>query len=140
RKRVYDNVDRLEIWKMDVMNRNTAAELARIKGLNLSGETQEKFETWKEHWEHIVTKELPDVEEYLFEAEDAADRYKFSTAKKVLQKIEQILNTIENDIEQMMQELNDLLATEESNRKEIEQLLPKMAVLRKQLLQNRHQF
>jgi len=140
RKRVYDQVDRLEMWKMDIMNRNTAAELARVKGLNLSGETQEKFEAWKAHWEHIVTQDLPDVEELLFEAEDAADRYRFPTAKKVLQKIEHVLGTIEDDIERMINELHELLKTEETSRKEIEALLPDMASLRKYLTTNKHRF
>src|SRR5690625_3384426 len=101
RKRVYDAVDRQEMWKMDIMNRNTAAELARIKGLNLSGETQEKFESWKERWEFIVAKELPDVSDYLYEAEDAADRYRFPSAKKMVQTVDHTLNAIEKDIEKI---------------------------------------
>lgn len=140
RKRVYDHVDRLELWKMDVMNRNTAAELARVKGLNLTGETQVQFESWKEHWESIVTKELPDVEEFLFEAEDAADRFKFPTANKILKEIEHVLETIENDIEQMINDLHNLLETEEASRKEIENLLPKIASLKSYFMKNEHQF
>ena len=122
RKRIYDTVDRQEMWKMDIMNRNTAAELARIKGLNLSGETQEKFEAWKERWEFIVAKELPEVSDYLYEAEDAADRYRFSSAKKIVQKVDDTLNSIEKDIEKMLDELNELLESEESSRKDIEKI------------------
>lgn len=81
-QRVYDVVDRLETWKMDIMNRNVASELGRIKQLNLSGETQDKFESWKARWEQIIAKELPDIEEYLLDAEEAADRYRFSNSKK----------------------------------------------------------
>src|SRR5690625_7964092 len=126
RKRVYDAVDRQEMWKMDIMNRNNAAELARIKGLNLSGETQEKFEAWKERWEFIVAKELPEVSDYLYEAEDAADRYRFSSAKKIVQKVDDTLNSIEKDIEKMLDELNELLESEESSRKDIEKIQPKI--------------
>src|SRR5690625_2451077 len=80
RKRVYDNVDRLEVWKLYIMNRNTASEIARIKDLNLSGETLEKFETWKDRWEKILTKDLPNIEELLYEAEEAGDRYQIGRA------------------------------------------------------------
>src|SRR5690625_7931622 len=97
---------------MEMKNRKTSAELGRVKGLNLTGETQEKFEARKAHWEYIVTQDLPDVDELLFEAEDAADRYRFPTAKKVLQKIEHVLGTIEDDIERMINELNELLRTD----------------------------
>lgn len=140
RKRTYDAVDRLESWKMDIMHRNTAAELAKIKGLNLSGETQEKFESWKEQWEAIVTKELPDIEEWLFEAEDAADRYRFSTAKKVIHRIEETLNAIENKIARMLEELDDLLLSEETSRKEIESLKPLAHKVHQHLLKNGDQF
>ncbi|PAV30140.1 septation ring formation regulator EzrA [Virgibacillus profundi] len=140
RKRVYDVVDKYEAWKMDIMGRNIASQLGRIKALNLSGETQVKFETWKERWEFIVTKELPDIEEYLFDAEEAADRYRFSKAKKTLNKVEQVLQSIENDIEKMLQELDQLMESEETSRKEIEELQPAIKSLRKQVSQNRYQY
>src|SRR5699024_5840159 len=78
RKRVYDEVDRLETWKLDTMNRNVASELSQIKRLNLSGETLTKFGSWKERWERNVTKELAAVEEHLLTAEEVADRYRIS--------------------------------------------------------------
>ncbi|HLS08219.1 septation ring formation regulator EzrA [Lentibacillus sp.] len=140
RKRVYDVVDRLEAWKMDIMNRNIASELARIKNLNLSGETQEKFESWKERWEYIVTKELPDIEEYLFDAEEAADRYRFPSAKKTLRTAEQTLQSVEKDIENMLDELDQLMESEESSRKYIERIEPDLKALRKNLSQSRSQF
>lgn len=140
RKRVYDVVDRLEAWKMDIMNRDIAAQIGRIKQLNLSGETQEKFEKWKERWEYIVTKELPDIEEYLFDAEEAADRYRFPTAKKTLRDVEQTMQKIEKDIEGMLEELEKLMESEESSRKEVEQIQPGIKALRKQLSQNRYQY
>ena len=82
RKRIYDGVDRLESWKLDIMGRNIAAQISQIKTLNLSGETQERFETWKDRWERIITKELPDIEEYLFDAEEAADRFRISITQR----------------------------------------------------------
>src|SRR5690625_34874 len=107
RKRVYDVVDRYEAWKMDIMGRNIAGELSRIKELNLSGETQAKFESWKERWDQIVTKELPDIEEHLFDAEEAADRYRFTKAKKTLNETEKVLLSIEADIEKILKEVDD---------------------------------
>ncbi|MGM8213606.1 septation ring formation regulator EzrA [Virgibacillus sp. W0430] len=140
RKRVYDAVDRHESWKLDIMNRNIAAEIARMKNLNLSGETKEKFDVWKDRWEYIVTKELPDIEEYLFDAEEAADRYRFPTANKTIRKIGQALQAIEADIEKIIIELEELLQTEEKSRKEVEQLQPIIKELRKKLSQNRYQY
>lgn len=140
RKRTYDEVDRQENWKVNIMNRNVAGQLARIKELNLSGETQQKFETWKEKWETIVTKDLADVEEALFEAEDAADRYRFPTARKVIQRTDAILEAVEKDIDQILLELDQLIDTEKQNREEIEQIEPRIKELQKHMLQNRYQY
>src|SRR5690625_4147164 len=98
RKRVYDNVDRLEAWKLDIMGRNVAAQLSQIKSLNLSGETQVKFEAWKERWDYIVSKELADIEEHLLDAEDAADRFMIPKGKKILKEAEETLNSVESSI------------------------------------------
>lgn len=140
RKRVYDTVDRLEGWKLDITNRNTASQIARIKRLNLTGETQRQFEIWKERWEYIVTKELPDIEEYLFDAEEGADKYRFRKSKQILIQTEEALNSIENDLEKMLQELDALLDSEKTSREEIEQIQPTIKSLRKTLAQNRYQY
>lgn len=140
RKRVYDVVDRQESWKLDILDRDIAVQLARIKKLNLSGETQVKFESWKERWEFIVTKELSDIETILFEAEEAADRYRFSTANKSLRKSEQILKSIENDIETILEELDNLLESEKTSRTEVEALQPTIKDLRKKISQHRYQY
>ncbi|MRH42841.1 septation ring formation regulator EzrA [Aquibacillus halophilus] len=140
RKRVYDEVDRLEGWKMDIMNRNVTSELARVKKLNLSGETQEKFESWKDRWDVILTRELPDIEEYLLDAEEASDRFRISGAKKNLHTVNQTLLSIEENIEKMFQELDELIESEQSSREEVDNLQPKISGLRKKLIQNRHQY
>ncbi|UFT98040.1 septation ring formation regulator EzrA [Radiobacillus kanasensis] len=140
RKRVYDEVDRLENWKMDIMNRNVTSELSRVKDLNLSGETQDKFESWKDRWELILTRELPDIEEYLLDAEEAADRYRISTAKKNLRAVNEILGRIEKSIEQIFAEVDQLMEAEQHTRQEIEDIQPRIKELRKMMIQNRFQY
>ncbi|WP_339228404.1 septation ring formation regulator EzrA [Oceanobacillus sp. FSL K6-2867] len=140
RKRIYDKVDQLESWKMDIMDRNVAAQLSKIKKLNLSGETQEKFESWKERWEYIITKELPNIEELLFDAEEAADRFLVKKAGAVLYKVEETLQGIEKSIEHILGELDEWLETEESSRQEAADLAPALKALRKKLSQSRYLY
>lgn len=140
RKRLYDSVDYYESWKLDIMNRNVASELAKVKELNLEGETKEKFEQWKNKWETILTVELGKVEELLYDTENAADRYSFPAAKKCMKQMEEILHAVEKKIETILAELNELLEIEQSNREEVEQLEPKLNELRKILSQNRYQY
>ncbi|WP_058307088.1 septation ring formation regulator EzrA [Gracilibacillus massiliensis] len=140
RKKIYDNVDRLEAWKMDIMNRNVTSELAKVKQLNLSGETQEKFESWKENWDIILTRDLPDMEEYLLDAEEAADKFRIKMAKNNIRIVEESLNSIEKNIEDMYKELDHLLDSEKYARQQIEELAPRIKELKKYLLHNRTLF
>ncbi|HLQ74250.1 MAG TPA: septation ring formation regulator EzrA [Bacillota bacterium] len=140
RKRVYEQVDQYESWKLDIMNRNVASQLAKIKSLNLSGEAQRKFDSWKERWDNILTKDLPDVEELLFDAEAFADKYRFSKARDVLATIEQELNESESTIESMLAELDDLLTSAEKSEEEVGELQPLLKVLERKVTENRSNF
>ncbi|HEX6594644.1 MAG TPA: septation ring formation regulator EzrA [Bacillota bacterium] len=140
RKRVYDEVDRQEARKMAIMDRNVASELSRIKRLNLAGETLTKFESWKERWERIITKDSAEVKENLFRAEQLADRYRIPQAKKTIQQTDELLDESEREIEKILHELNELMDSEETSRKEVEQLLPTIKEVRKELIQNRYQY
>ncbi|MHA6252004.1 septation ring formation regulator EzrA [Oceanobacillus sp. CAU 1775] len=140
RKRVYDNVDRLESWKLDIMSRNVASQLGQIKTLNLSGETLVRFEAWKERWDYIVSKELADIEEHLLDAEEAADRFMIPKGKRVLKEAEEILNAVESSIEKILNELDDLLESEKVSRQEVEELEPEIKELYRMISQNRYQY
>lgn len=140
RKRIYDAVDKLESWKIDIMDRDVAIQLSKIKSLNLLGETLEKFEDWKSRWDNIITKELLEVEEYLFDAEEAADRYRFNKAKKVVHETEQQLTSIEKDIEEILFDLTQLLESEEASREEVTHVEPTLKALKRQLSQQRYQY
>lgn len=136
RKKIYDSVDRLEAWKVDIMNRNIAAELSRMKELNLTGEALEKFDKWKDRWEIIVTDELANVEISLFDSESYADKYKFKSAKASLEETEAQLEKIETDLNSILTQLNELLKTEEESRKGVEELRPTIKELELDLKEN----
>lgn len=140
RKRMYDKIDELEAWKIEVMNQNIASELSKIKELNLSGETQNKFEVWRRQWEKIVAKDLADVEEALFDAEEASDRFFFPKANRTLKMISDILVNVEKEIEQMLQELDQLLQAEKDSRKGVTKTAEEISNIRRILLENRYQF
>nr|WP_309099655.1 septation ring formation regulator EzrA [Fredinandcohnia onubensis] len=140
RKKIYKDVDRLEAWKIDMMNRPVTDEIAKVKELNMTGQTEELFERWRKQWDEIVTVALPDVEELLFDAEDLADKYRFGKAKRVLTQIEAILNDAESNIAIILEELKDLVGSEEKNRVEVDELNQQYRELKKNLLAHRHTF
>jgi septation ring formation regulator len=140
RKKYFKEMDRLESWKIDLTNRPVLDEMSKVKQLNMTGQTEELFENWRNKWDDLVTVELPDLEELLFDAEEYIDRYRFNKAKDVQRLIEQKLKEAENQISNILNELNELVGSEEKNRVEIEQLKELYRQAKKNLLAHRHSF
>ncbi|QKS72066.1 septation ring formation regulator EzrA [Paenalkalicoccus suaedae] len=119
RKRIYQEVDRLGAVKMELMNKPVTEELSKMKGLKMSGETEARFEQWREEWDSIVTVQLPDMEEKLFNVEEYANKYRFSRAKQELELVDEQLLAISQHMEQLVKEVKELIHSEEKNRSDI---------------------
>ncbi|UOE93457.1 septation ring formation regulator EzrA [Alkalihalobacillus sp. LMS39] len=119
RRKIYAEVDRIEAWKIKILNKPVTEEISKVKGLIMSGETEEKFEQWRNDWDHVVGNVLPDIEEGLFDAEEHANKYRFKKAKVILQQLRQDLTDIETQLELMMEDIQLLITSEEQNRSEI---------------------
>ncbi|RFU66233.1 septation ring formation regulator EzrA [Peribacillus glennii] len=140
KKKYFAEIDRLEAWKIDIMNRPVLDELSKVKQLNMTGETEEMFEKWRKEWDEIITVHMPDVEELLFDAEEYIDKYRFSKSKEVQRNITSKLKEIEETIQNILSELNELVGSEENNRLEIEELKDLYRSLKKSLLAHRHSY
>jgi septation ring formation regulator len=140
KKKYYREMDRLEAWKIDLSNRPIPDEMSKVKQLNMTGQTEELFERWRNEWDDVVTVKLPNLEEYLFDAEEFTDRYRFKKAKAVQQEIAKKLHETEIQIKNILEELHELVGSEEKNRVEIEELKEVYRETKKQLLAHRHTF
>ncbi|PYZ93771.1 septation ring formation regulator EzrA [Salipaludibacillus keqinensis] len=119
RKRVFNEVDRLENKKLQLMNEPITEELSKIKGLKMLGETEERFEQWREEWDHIVTVQLPNMEEKLFDIEEFANKYRFNKAKQNIKLVDEELEAVEQQMNDMVEEVDQLVHSEEQNRQDI---------------------
>ncbi|MCQ6274404.1 septation ring formation regulator EzrA [Bacillus sp. V3B] len=140
KKKYYKEMDRLEEWKLDITTRPVLDELQKVKQLNMNGETEERFERWRSIWDEIVAVQLPDLEELLFDAEEYIDKYRFKKAKINQMKISNVLTNIEEQIKELLNELQELVGSEEKNRIEIEDLKETYRESKKMLLAHRHSF
>lgn len=140
KKKYFKEMDRLESWKIDLTDRPVLDEMSKVKQLNMTGQTEELFEGWRNDWDDIVTVKLPNLEELLFDAEEYIDKYRFRRAKEVQQAIEEKLHGIEARIANILEELNSLVGSEEKNRIEIEELKELYRESKKTLLAHRHSF
>ncbi|CAM5374361.1 Septation ring formation regulator EzrA [Bacillus safensis subsp. safensis] len=57
-KNIYKEIDRLEAWKIEILNRSIVEEISKIKHLKMTGETEQFFERWRAEWDDIVTAHL----------------------------------------------------------------------------------
>lgn len=134
RRRVYKEIDRLEAWKMQIMNRPLTEEISKVKGMAMIGETEEKFEMWRQEWDEMVTAQLPNLEEDLFDAEEYTDKYRFKKARSILAGVSQSLEKIELRIKEITSEINELVTSEELNREEIVEAKEKLQETKKYYL------
>ncbi|HET7626850.1 MAG TPA: septation ring formation regulator EzrA [Bacillales bacterium] len=140
RRNVYRQIDRLESRKIEIMNRPVTEEISKVKRLKMTGQTEAKFERWRNEWDDIVTVDLPEVEERLFEAEEAADRFRFGKAKAILNGIQERLERSEKRIEELLEDLRVLISSEQQNREDIVALKAAYHELKKKMLTGRRHF
>ncbi|CAH0346857.1 septation ring formation regulator EzrA [Bacillus sp. CECT 9360] len=140
KKKYFKEIDRIESWKIDIMNRPVLEELSKVKQLNMTGETEEMFEKWRKEWDAIITTHMPDIEELLFDAEEYVDKYRFAKSKEVQREIVSVLKAVEESVQNILSELNELVGSEEKNRIEIEELKESYRSAKKSLLAHHHTY
>jgi septation ring formation regulator len=136
RKRLYKEVDRLEAWKIQLMNRPLVNEIAKIKELSASKQTELAVEEWKSQWETIVNKRFPEVEELLFDIEEAIDRYQFRKGKQLIAENTDKIASIEEVMNDIVSEINTLTHSGEQNEAEEEEVEALLTEVKNELLSN----
>jgi septation ring formation regulator len=140
RNRLYKRLDELETWRMQLMSKPVTDELSKLKGLNMTGQTEELFEKWRTDWDELVTTVLPKVTDSIYDIDEAINKYHFMKAKTAIAELEGILKEAESDIELILNEVTDLVGSEEQNNQDIEQLNQEYLEQRKLLLTHRHLY
>ena len=57
--------------------------MTKIKQLNMTGETEEKFERWRNEWTEVMDVHMPKIDTLLFDAEDVIDRFRYRKATEI---------------------------------------------------------
>ena len=140
RKKIYQEIDRLETIKVELANTPVAEEISKVKELNMTGQTEELFERWREQWDEIISTNLPKIDKELFETEEAADKKKKKKAKQLSIHIDQALEQTKIDIENILTELQNLIGSEQDNRYDIEELNQLHRHVKKKLLAHRYSY
>ncbi|GKV54607.1 septation ring formation regulator EzrA [Sporosarcina sp. NCCP-2222] len=140
RRKHIGEIKRLENEKMQIQNKPIFEEMMKVKQLNMTGETEEKFERWRNEWTEVIDVHMPNIDSMLFDAEDMVDRFKFKKATQTEKDIQEKIRYCDKRKNEILDELNELIGSEEKNRIEIEKLKEQYRTARKTLLAHQHSF
>ncbi|OZM56058.1 hypothetical protein CIB95_13185 [Lottiidibacillus patelloidae] len=140
RKRLYKEVDRLEAWKIQLMNRPLVNEIAKLKELSASKQTEMSVEQWKSQWEDIVNIQFPEAEELLFDIEEAIDRYQFRKAQQLINKNNKKLASIEEVMNDITTEIDTLINSGEQNVIEEQEVSALLTEVKNEIMTNHETF
>jgi len=133
-------ISKLENEKSQIQNNPINEEISKVKSLNMNGETEEMFERWRNSWDEVIDVHMTKIDSLLFDAEDQINRLRFNKATLIEREIEDYIKKCEQDKDKILEELNELIGSEEKNRIEIEQLKEYYRSARKTLLAHQHSF
>lgn len=133
-------IAKLENEKLQIQHNPINEEISKVKSLNMNGETEEMFERWRNTWDEVIDVHMTKIDSLLFDVEDQINRLRFKKATFIEREIEDYIEKCEQDKDKILEELNELIGSEEKNRIEIEQLKEYYRSARKTLLAHQHSF
>ena len=140
RRKHIRQIAKLEQKKLQIQHEPIFEEMTKIKQLNMTGQTEEKFERWRSQWTEVMDIHMIEIDSLLFDAEDFVDRFHYGKATKTEVIIEEKLQFCNTKMSEILSELNELVGSEEKNRVEMEMLKDQHRSARKKVLARQHSF
>lgn len=140
KKRHYSLIDGLEKQKFELVDLTISDDLLRAKELELTGQTEKKFDQLRLEWQRIEISTFPDLENYLFDAKKATNRLQLIRAKTIEQKVVMLIKNIKIDSNEIQTALRELLQSEEQNLLEVKRIQETYQEIRKKLLTQSFSF
>ncbi len=140
RRKHIQQIGKLEQQKLQIQHKPIFEEMTKIKQLNMTGETEEKFESWRAEWTEVMDVHMPEIDSLLFDVEEQVDRFRYGKATKIETTIEMKIDDCETKMKRILAELNELVGSEEKNRVEMDKLKEQHRAARKKVLAHQHSF
>ncbi|MDS9471762.1 septation ring formation regulator EzrA [Sporosarcina pasteurii] len=140
RRKHTNQIKKLEHRKLQIQHKPIFEEMTKIKQLNMTGETEEKFETWRATWTEVIDVRMPELDNLLFDAEEYIDRFSFKKLKETVMLIEEKIQFSQQKMTEILSGLDELVGSEEKNRVEMELLQERHRSARKKILAHQPAF
>lgn len=134
RNKYYSQVDVLDKQKKNVLDEAPYDELKEVGALNITGQSSELRKKLEDQWRNIESVKYPQLENYLFDAEQATDRYRLNESKKNQDAAEEAIADIKEDIANLKNSLKELIEREQANLDKIDGIKKRYHEVRKSLL------
>lgn len=130
----YEQIDELDQQKNEVFNQAPREELKEVQELSLAGQSLELRDKFEADWDRIESLKYPELENYLFAAEQATDRYRLNESKKIQAYAKDSIDEISTSIEELTQSLSEMIEREQANLNKINTIKKRYHEVRKSLL------
>ena len=117
-----------------MLKRAPYKELEEMAELNITGQSYELRKDIEKKWHDIESVKYPKLENHLFDAEQATDRYRLPESKKSQDAAKEAIQEINADIEDLKEALIGLIEREQANLEKIDQIKKRYHEVRKSLL------
>lgn len=134
RKNYYAQIDELNQEKTKVLEQAPYDELKEVSNLNITGQSYELRNKLEEKWREIESVKYPRLENHLYDAEQATDRYRLPESKKSQEAAEEAINELNAEIKTLKEELMELIEREQANLEKIDSIKKRYHEVRKSLL------
>lgn len=88
RRKHTNEIERLENEKHQIQNKPILEEMTKVKQLNMNGQTEEMFESWRNSWTEVMDVYMPRIDALLFDAEENIDKFRFKHAASLEREIQ----------------------------------------------------
>lgn len=140
RRKYTVKIKSLEHEKLQIQHRPIFEEMTKVKQLNMTGETEEKFESWRNMWNTVIDVEMPKIDHLLFDAEEQIDHFKVKAIQQTVHEMEEHVAKSREVMQVILTELDELVGSEEKNRVEIQELAENYRKARKKVLAHQPAF
>lgn len=134
RGKYYDQIDELDQQKKELFDQAPHDELKEASELSITGQSSELRDKFEAQWHEIESVKYPKLENYLYEAEQATDRYRLNESKKNQENAQKTLEELQNEIDRLTTLLIELIEREQANLEKIDNIKKRYHEVRKSLL------
>lgn len=134
RNNYYKQIDELDQQKSKVLEKAPYDELKEVADLNITGQSLKIRKDLENQWHNIEAVKYPKLENHLYEAEQATDRYRLGESKNNQEKAEKAIKEIEEEIASLRDSLKELIEREQANLEKIDAIKKRYHEVRKSLL------